>query len=272
MIRNYFVVCLFYLILPALSSCVQNDYDAGTVSAGGNPKILRVGITPNSPPTAYKEQGRITGLEAEFARGLAQFAGRELRFVELEWNDQIPALLAGKTDIIMSSMTITDARRYRIAFCNPYMISGQVSLVRMKDMYRYREGFTDLLNPSVRIGTVKGTTGDFFIEKNIATDRKQRYFSFQTPQQGVKALIAEKIDAFVYDLPMNFYFAARNDINGLAPVTIPMTREHIAWGVRKNDTALLQTANSYLAEIKQDGRLKKMLIRWIPFFKNVFNR
>jgi ABC-type amino acid transport substrate-binding protein len=172
----------------------------------------------------------------------------------------------------MSSMTITDARLYRIAFCNPYMISGQVSLVRLTDMNRYRNGFTDLLNPSVKIGTVKGTTGNLFIEKNVATDRKQRFYNFETPQQGVKALLTQKIDAFVYDLPMNFYFAAQNEANGLAPVTTPMTREQIAWGVRKDDTELQQTANAYLASIKQDGLLKKMLIRWIPFFKNVFNR
>lgn len=271
MIRYYLSVILSFSILLTLSSCVQSNNNTGSAPAS-NTKILRVGITTNAPPTAYKERGQVTGLEAEFARGLARFAGREVRFVELKWNDQIPALLAGKTDIIMSSMTITNARLYRIAFCNPYMISGQVSLVRLTDMNRYRNGFTDLLNPSVKIGTVKGTTGDLFIEKNVATDRKQRYTSFETPEQGVKALLAQKIDAFVYDLPMNFYFAAQNEANGLAPVTTPMTREQIGWGVRKDDTVLQQTANAYLAAIKQDGRLKKMLIRWIPFFKNVFNR
>ena len=271
MLRYSLSVILSFLILLTLSSCVQSDYDTGSASSS-NTKTLRVGITPNAPPTAYKESGQVTGLEAEFARGLARFAGREVRFVELKWNDQIPALLAGKTDIIMSSMTITDARLYRIAFCNPYMISGQVSLVRLTDMNRYRNGFTDLLNPTVKIGTVKGTTGDLFIVKNVATDRKQRYFNFETPEQGVKALLAQKIDAFVYDLPMNFYFAAQNEANGLAPVITPMTREQIGWGVRKDDTVLQQTANAYLAEIKQDGRLKQMLIHWIPFFKNVFNR
>ena len=271
MIRYSLSVILSFFILFNLSSCVQSDYDTGSVSASST-QILRVGITTNAPPTAYKERGQVTGLEAEFARGLARFAGREVRFVELKWKDQIPALLAGKTDIIMSSMTITDARRYRIAFCNPYMISGQVSLVRIADMNRYRNGFTDLLNLTIKIGTVKGTTGDLFIEKNVATDRKQRYFNFEAPEQGVKALRAKKIDAFVYDLPMNFYFAAQNEANGLAPVTIPMTREQIGWGVRKEDTVLRQTANAYLAEIKQNGRLKQMLIHWIPFFKNVFNR
>ena len=268
MIRSHLSAILLFFLLATLSACVENNYDTGAATTG-NTKTLRVGITTNSPPMAYKLRGQVTGLEAEFARGLAKFAGRHLRFVELKWEDQIPALLAGKTDIIMSSMTITQARLYRIAFCNPYMISGQVSLVRLPEMNRFSNGFTDLLNPTIAIGTVKGTTGDFFIEKNVARDKNLR---FNTPEQGVKALLAKKIDAFVYDLPMNFYFAAQNEINGLAPVTIPMTREQIAWGVRRDDTQLLKTANAYLATIKENGRLKEKLIRWIPFFKNVFNR
>ena len=274
MIRSLVNAVFFVSLLAVLASCVQNDYDTGT--GAGTPKsgkdVLRVGITPNAPPMAFKQQGKLTGLEVEFARGLAQFTGKDLKFVELKWEEQIPALLAGKTDIIMSSMTITDARSYQIAFCTPYMISGQVSLVRLADMYKFRNGFTDLLNATIRIGSVKGTTGALFVEKNVATDRKNRYFYYQNPKQGVDALLAKKIDAFIYDLPMNFYFAAQNESNGLAPVAMLMTREQIAWGIRTNEPELQQAANAYLQSIKESGRLKKMLVQWIPFFKNVFNK
>jgi polar amino acid transport system substrate-binding protein len=271
MIRYCLYLILFFTPAFILPACVQNEYVTDKPVAAG-PNVLRVGITTNAPPMAYRNGGEITGLEADFARGLAQFTGRKLSFVELKWKDQIPALLAGKTDIIMSSMTITAARSYQIAFCNPYMISGQVCLVRLPEMYRFRNGFTDLLNPTVKIGTVYGTTGALLIQKNVATDGKKRFFNYESPEQGVQALRAKNIDAFVYDLPMNFYFAAENEINGLAPVTIPMTREQIAWGVRKGDNGLREDANAYLAAIKKDGRLKQMLIHRIPFFHNVFNR
>jgi len=76
MIRNCCVVFLFFFMLPALSSCVQSDYEADSVSTGSPTPVLRVGITPNAPPTAYREQGKVTGLEAEFAHGLAEYTGR----------------------------------------------------------------------------------------------------------------------------------------------------------------------------------------------------
>ncbi len=272
MIRSLLTVVFFSCLLFNLSSCVQNDYDSGAVASSSGKEVLRVGITPNAPPMAFKQQGKITGLEVEFALGLAKFTGKKLEFVELKWEEQIPALVAGKTDIIMSSMTITDARSYQIAFCTPYMISGQVSLVRLADMNKFRNGFTDLLNPTLRLGAVQGTTGAIFIQKNIATDKRDRYFYYQNPQQGVKALLAQKIDAFIYDLPMNFYFAARNESNGLAPISMLLTREQIAWGIRNNEAELQQASNAYLKTIKDNGQLKKMLIKWIPFFKNVFNK
>jgi polar amino acid transport system substrate-binding protein len=249
-----------------LASCVQST--APVTPSGSAANVLRVGITPNAPPVAYREGGRITGLEADFARGLARYAGRKLQFVELAWEDQIPALLEGRTDIIMSAMTITPARQYRIAFSTPYMISGQVMLVRRPEMARYANGFSDLLNPAVRIGTVRGTTGDLLIEEKVNRDNCVK---FQGSAEAVKALIDNRIDVFVYDLPMNFYYAAVNEANGLAPVVIPLTREEIAWGMRKGDTQLLQTANAYLADLRQSGLLKEKLIHWIPFFKNVFN-
>jgi len=269
MINRLFRPFFFIFVFLILSACAGNGYDANTPPPEKDRGILRVGITTDSPPLAYKIKGTITGLEAEFARGLAGFTGKKLRFVELKWENQIPALLAGKTDIIMSGMTVTPARSYRLSFCTPYMISGQVMLVRAKELYRFSNGPTDLFNTSLTIGTVKDTTGDFFIEQYVPRGKTIR---FNKPKQGVQALIKREIDVFVYDLPMNFYFAAYNDMNGLTPVTTPITREQIAWGVRTNDSELLQSANAYLSTIKQDGQLKQMLIRWIPFFKNVFNR
>jgi polar amino acid transport system substrate-binding protein len=263
-----FQTLLFWLLAPLfLISCIQEKTTPVSVQPG--PDILRVGMTTNAPPVAYRKDGKITGLEVDFAEGLARFSGRKLHIVEMKWEDLIPALLDKKIDIIMSSMTITPARQYRIAFSTPYMISGQVMLVRRPELARYANGFSDLLNPAVRIGTVKATTGDLLIREKI---NRGNCFSFQNPVQGVRALIDNKIDVFVYDLPMNFYFAAENEINGLAPVIIPLTREQIAWGMRKDDIKLRQTANAYLTELKTNGQLKDKLIHWIPFFKNVFNR
>lgn len=232
-------------------------------------QLLRVGMTTNAPPMAYRERGKITGLEAAFASELAQYSKRNLRFVTMAWEELIPALLAGKIDIIMSSMTVTNARKYQIAFAKPYMVTGQIALVRLSEYHRFSDGFPGLLNPTVRVGTVKATTGDLLIVQNKA---KGAVIQYSSATDGIQGLLDNKIDAFVYDLPMNLYFGAKYTDKGLTPVTVPMTREFIAWGLRKDDQDLLLQANGYLDKITSSGHLQQMVVHWIPFYERLYNK
>lgn len=266
--RIFLIVFSFIFLIYALTGCTPAGDTLSSVKTQSS-QILKVGITANAPPLIYKRNNQITGLEAEFARELAEFAGRELRFVEVKWVDLIPALISGKIDIIMSGMSITDLRRIRIEFARPYLVAGQVSLVRRTEYNRFSSGLTDLLNPTVKIGTVTGTTGDYLIQDKVARTSNMRY---KNPQQAVAALIEGKIDVFVYDLPMNFYFAALNESKGIAPVPVLLSREFLAWGIRKEDTGLLDTANSFIESMQQNNELQTIVQRWIPFYKKIYNQ
>lgn len=266
--KNYVVLFIFVACCTSLSGCSQLATDRGA-SAKNATQILKVGISTNSPPMAFRNKGDISGLEADLARGLAQFSGKQLTFIPLQWKDQIPSLLAGKIDIIMSAMTITSARQYRVAFCDPYMATGQIALVRGREKNKFSYGLPSLLNQTVRVGTIKGTTGDLLIERSKANGTRQQFLS---SKEAVQSLINNDIDAFVYDLPGNLYYGSVYAAKGLVPVMQPMTREQLAWAVRKEDSILLQTANNYLATSQQNGTLQKMIEHWIPFYKNLYNR
>jgi ABC-type amino acid transport substrate-binding protein len=77
---------------------------------------LRVGTTPQYPPLTFPQQGHVTGLEVDCARGVAAELGRRVEVVELAWEALIPALEAGQIDVIMSGMSITEARARRAWF------------------------------------------------------------------------------------------------------------------------------------------------------------
>ena len=254
---------LVILLVLVTAGCVHQATGRNVAPAPG---ILRVGITPDARPMAFRENGEIKGLEADLARGLARAMGKQVRFIELAWQDEIPALTSGRIDIIMSAMSITRNRSMLFDFTDPYMVTGQIALVRLADYNHYSYGFTDLLRPHIRIGTVSGTTGDAFVVKNIARVRPVR---FRDVEQGVQALAKNEIDVFVYDLPMNLYYGALYADQGLTPVLVPMTREKLAWGVRHGNRKLLAQANSYLARIRKSGELEQMIEEWIPFYKNL---
>ncbi len=256
--------CLFVgLLLLALTMGCQTPAPPSNPAPPPKPiatGVLRVGITPNMPPLIYREKGRIVGLEAEFAQGLAEHLGRRLELMEVAWKDQIPYLLEGRTDIIMSGMSITDMRRIRIAFSTPYAKSGQMGLIRREDIQRFKTGYYSLVEiPS--IGAVRDTTGDVFIRSRFPDTHK---LFFDTLDNGVRALMRRKIDSLFYDAPAVVLAAAKFESH-LAFMPKIYRNEYLAWGIRKDNPELLKKANGYIATLKTQGRLREMVNRWIPF-------
>ena len=77
---------------------------------------LRIGISANAPPFAFRQGGEITGLEPALALKLGEYLDMPIQFVEVPWDQQIEFLNQGKTDIIMSGMTITNTRSSVVDF------------------------------------------------------------------------------------------------------------------------------------------------------------
>jgi polar amino acid transport system substrate-binding protein len=230
---------------------------AGTTDASRNP--LRVGVTPTYPPMIFKAGGRMTGAEADMARRLAGALGRPVQFVELRWEEQIPALLAGKTDIIMSGMSITRARSVRIAFADPYVETGQLAMMRAGDATRYRSP-DDIRTSLPVIGVIEGTTGDVIVQQLFPNARR---VAFSRASDGAMRLRQRSIDLFVHDAPSVMWLVSENEAE-LTGLWKPLNEESLAWGLRRSDQELLARVNATLETWKRDGTLKQVLTQWLP--------
>lgn len=255
-------VLIFTLIsLSLFAGCMpagQQKVETGVIPPDKN--VLRVGVTANSPPLIFRQENKIVGLEADLARALAKYLAKTPRFVEIQWEDQIPALLENRIDIIMSGMTITPLREVRISFSIPYFESGQLALIRRMDAARYSTGLFSLTTSSA-IGVIKDTTGEYFVETQFSSVKKKVYTN---PRAAVKDLIDKEIDMFIYDGPMVLYLASENENNGLTALFSRLTREYLAWGIRKDNKELLDSANNFLRAADESGELNKMVKYWIP--------
>jgi ABC-type amino acid transport substrate-binding protein len=247
----------------AMMACVTTTTKTAPPPQPQNENALRVGVSTNAPPIIFKQGGKITGLEADFARELATYLGKSLHFVELKWDNQINALLNNQTDIIMSGMTKTALREARVSFSTPYFRSGQMALIRMKDAASFRTGFYSIKD-DIAIGAVKDTTGEFFVLEQFGGNKT---VSFSKSNDGVEALIKGDIDIFIHDAPVIMYLASENETRRVTPVYSLFTEEYLAWAMRKDDTKLQNAANDFLQEIHKNGRLKQMIQRWIPLTK-----
>jgi polar amino acid transport system substrate-binding protein len=235
---------------------------SGRNSFGADSNPLKVGVTPKFPPVIFKEGDKIAGVEADFAKALGEALGRPVQFVEVSWEDQIPALVDGRTDIIMSSMSVTRARELRIAFTRPYLITGQMALVRREEAYRYALGFP--ASTTGIMGVLKATTGDFLVQQEFSSNQRKEY---KSGEDAAKALKKKRVDLFICDAPTIWWLAGMHEADGLLAVPVLLTREQLAWGVRRSDTDLLASVNGALDKLQQSGRANDIVKHWIPLFK-----
>jgi len=222
---------------------------------------LRVGMAPNYPPIVFKEEGRLSGLEAELARGLEGELGRRIELVELDWEGLIPALEAGQIDVIMSGMSITEERARRVRFLESYLQVGQMSIIRKAD--RLQLGSPALLAlASRRVGFVAGTTGAAYVQEHLP---QAEPVPLSSTDEGLHALRTGTIDAFIHDAVTAWRVGEQESSDTLTASFSPLTEEHLAWAVRKTDEELHRDLNGVLQRWKRSGYLREMFAKWLSF-------
>jgi len=251
-------------ILVACTMVLSACATAPTAVVEADPSILRVGISPDAPPLIFKQNNKISGLEAEMALDLAEYLKKTAVFVEVPWEDQIPALMENRTDIIMSGMSVTPARQYSIAFSKPYFKAGLMLLAKNLQKYNYIKNIETVLVQSVtwRVGVVKETTGESFTrEKNIGT---KSITAFDDQEAAFNALVSGRIDVFIHDAPNVLMLAAQHQNDGVNPLPVMLNEEYLAWGLRKGDRKLIEAVNAFIDQARRQGTMQTTIKRWIP--------
>jgi len=261
---------------PVANPKVQPDEKIGTArehppvviaaeSDDGSVPPLRVGVSPDYPPVIFENGGVLDGVEMDLARELARRLNRSLQLERIDWERQIPTLLDGRTDLIMSGMTVTEARKVRVDFTNPYMKTGLMAMLRKEDVERYQTR-DDILNDALTIGVVAGTTADTFIERVLPEAPRRKLSDLR---EGVYALKDRRsIDVFVHDAPAVIWALSSNEAE-IGVYWKLLTKDELAWAVRRDDQALKEQLNDALQSMVADGTLRRILLKWIPYYRQL---
>jgi ABC-type amino acid transport substrate-binding protein len=254
------MIIIFSVVLLGLGGCAANGVKTG--QASGNP--ILVGVTPNYPPIIFKMNEQITGLEADLARRLAEELKRPIKFVELSWQEQIPTLLEGKIDIIMSGMTITQARQVRITFSQPYLTSGLMIAFSAENASKYGS-LKNIVESIPDVGFVAGTTGETYARNTFREGN--RMVPVKSAAEAALALKNRRFDIFVYDAPAIAWIVSENEAD-LKLLPDLLNIEYLGWGLRQNDKELLGRVNALLSKWKNDGILKETILKRLPYWKH----
>jgi len=269
--RSVWIALGCFWMTLILNSCAPREVKTGSSTPPPSPQTsappatplpdLRVGMAPNYPPVVFKEQGRLMGLEADFARGLGDELGRRIVLVERPWEMLIPALEAGEIDVIMSGMSITEARQRRVRFVKPYMRVGQMSIIRKAD--RLELGSPALVERTRgRVGFVAETTGAAYVQEHLP---QAQHVPLPSTDAGLEALRAGQIDVFIHDAVTAWRVGSNEANDTLTASYSPLTEEYLAWAVRKTDETLHRDLEAVLEGWRHSEHLRELSRKWLTF-------
>src|ERR1700729_1101464 len=227
--------------------------------------------------------GKIVGFEPDLIMDACKRAGLECKIIAQDWDGMIPGLKAGKFDVIMDGMSITDERKKEIDFSKSYAVSPGAFLAPKDSPLAKAPAAGKLVNldkdaaagdaaikgvqaalKGKTLGVQVSTTHANFASqylKDIATVKE-----YKTTDDRDLALKSGRIDAALEDLPTNMATAEKPDAVGLAIVGPKFIGGVFGvgegMGIRKSDADLTAKFDKALAAAIADGSVKKYSEQW----------
>jgi lysine-arginine-ornithine-binding protein len=225
---------------------------------------LRVIIGGSYPPfDFYNADGALAGFDIDIANALCAILAMRCSFIDLPWEQTIPALIAGQGDAIISSMSITAERKKLVAFTNRYY--------RTPMQFVARKGFNRLMTRDglrgLRIGVNLETTAERYVRQTYGGAVQIVAVAGADEQEELyRALIQGKVDLAISDSLVMWRFTTSPKGRDFAFVGEPIyVDDEIGIAVRKEDEALRRRLNEAIVRIRLDGTYQKINAKYFPF-------
>jgi polar amino acid transport system substrate-binding protein len=253
------IFCCLFCVMPrtVLAGKIQQQLsNESTIEQIVQRGTLRVGMDVFVPWAMKDKKGELIGFEIDVAKQLAKDMGVQVQFVPTKWSGIIPALIAGKFDILIGGMTVTAERNLKINFTAPYYHTGQGLLANRTTT----AGWTvdDFNKPGVTLAARLGSTA--------ALAAKQRFpFAtlrlFDDEPAAVQEVRNGRVHAMVAGQPLPAHSAAAAP-ELLVAYPDQLMREPISMGIRKGDVDTLNFLNNWIDVAQSRGWITERYTYW----------
>ncbi|MBE0453144.1 MAG: transporter substrate-binding domain-containing protein [Roseovarius sp.] len=224
---------------------------------------VRIGIAaePYPPFASPDAAGNWAGWEIEIIDAICTAAELDCVLTPTAWDGIIPALLSGRIDAIMASMSITEERMQTIDFTNPYYQTPAVIVGGQGvDVEPTPEGLAGLA-----LGVQVATTHQAYAQAYFEGATELRLY--QTQDEANQDLAAGRIDAIQADSVAMDAFLASDLGNcctllGSVAMDESILGRGVGAGVRPGEDALRESLNAGIATIIADGTHAEITARY----------
>ena len=250
--KKLFAVLLSAMLLLAMAACGEQPQ---TPDDTQEPAVLHMATEGTFPPYEYYDNGQLVGIDIEVAGAIAEKLGMKLETTDIAFDSIIPGVQAGKYDIGMAGVTVSEDRLQQVNFSDSYATGVQVVIVKEGGKVQSLDDMADAI-----IGTQSGTTGFIYASGDFGDDHVK---SFTKTTDAVEALKNGQVDCVLLDNAPAEALVDANPDAGLSILETAYTVEDYAIAINKENTDLQAKINAALAELVADGTLQSIIDKYI---------
>jgi polar amino acid transport system substrate-binding protein len=211
------------------------------------------------PPMEFINQDKeIVGFSIDYMNAAGELAGFKPEFKAVAWDGIFAGLAGGQYDAICSSVSITEERKEKMDFSQPYFRVRQAVVVpKDSDV----ESLEELKGQ--KVGSQISTTGTFAVQAVEGVES----VTYDEVGLAIEDLYNGRISAVVCDDPVAANYALQNDRYKdklkIATVIESAEVEYYGIAVQKGDQETLDLINKGIDMVKEKGLDEKFLDKWI---------
>lgn len=264
-------VCLAVLLAGCQNSNQSPETAEGTTEALTKFEeiqergILKVGTTGDYQPMSYldPETGKYVGFDVELVEDLADAMGVDIEYVETSWPSLMEDTLAGKFDLAICGITITDARKEQALMSEGYLENGKTLLCRVEDADKYTS-LEAVNRPEVRVMENPGGLNEQFARENLP----DATLLIHDVNQEIPGRVASgEADVMITEIMEAGYYVGQDSRLAAPLIYEPFTHGELGVLMPKGSEDLLDYVNKFLMKEKGSGRIDELAEEY--FFKYI---
>ncbi|MGO8088543.1 transporter substrate-binding domain-containing protein [Rhizobium leguminosarum] len=217
-------------------------------------KII-VGIQGDNPPWGFVTSGgKQDGLDADIATLFAKELGVSVEFVPLEVNNRIPALTAGRVDVLFATMAMLPDRAKAVQFSKPYVANAIVLIGPKSAEIKKNDDMAKFT-----VGVAKGAAQDTQVTKNAPPSTTIRRYDGDAA--SVQALVSGQVET----LGGNIFYMDRVEKARPGEFENKLEFQKLYNGActRLGEKEINAALNTFIDKIKANGELKAVYDKWM---------
>ncbi len=262
--KRFISIAIVFALLSICGFGIAETHETGVLDEILSRGVLRVGTTGDYQPMSYldPETGTYVGFDAELAEDLAAVLGVGIEYEVTSWPTLMEDTLAGKFDLAICGITVTDARKEQALMSDGYLGNGKTVLCRSEDADRYTS-LEAINQPDVRVMENPGGLNEKFARANLP----DAILIIHDVNQEIPGLVASgEADVMITEI-MEAGFYVGQDSRLAAPLIFePFTRGQLGVLMPKGSEDLLDFVNQFLADENDSGRIEELAEKYIYRF------